>query len=312
MKNKNEIKTGFLVIIGIGLFIFGFSYLKSNDIFVSDRTFYSTYDDVEGVVNGTPVTVNGYPVGSITDISFFTNNRLLVKFRVENDIKFSVNSIAQIYETGLIGGKALAIIPAMDNSRVAVSLDTLKSSVAPGLTELVNEKLTPLQENIETMILSANDVLEKINSVFDDPTRNNLRTSVSDFSETITDLKETSAMIKSIVKSNKISINSSIENINNISSDLSSISNSIKSSDFELTLKNLKLSSDNLSTVLDNINNGNGSISKLISNDSLFNNLNDASKSIDLLLEDIRLNPKRYIHFSVFGKKNKPFQSNKN
>ena len=79
-----------------------------------------------------------------------------------------------------------------------------------------------------------------------------------------------------------------------------------------LTLKNLKLSSDNLSTVLDNINNGNGSISKLISNDSLFNNLNDASKSIDLLLEDIRLNPKRYIHFSVFGKKNKPFQSNKN
>ena len=163
MKNKNEIKTGLLVIIGIGLFIFGFSYLKSNDIFVSDRTFYSIYDDVEGVVNGTTVTVNGFPVGSITDISFFKNNSLLVKFRVENDIKFSVNSIAQIYETGLIGGKALAIIPAMDNSRVAVSLDTLKSSVAPGLTELVNDKLTPLQENIETMILSANDVLEKIN-----------------------------------------------------------------------------------------------------------------------------------------------------
>ena len=312
MKNKNEIKTGFLVIIGIGLFIFGFSYLKSNDIFVSDRTFYSIYEDVEGVVNGTPVTVNGFPVGSITDISFFKNNSLLVKFRIENDIKFSVNSLAQIYETGLIGGKALAIIPAMDNSRVAVSLDTLKSSVAPGLTELVNEKLTPLQENIETMILSANDVLEKINLVFDDPTRANLRTSVSDFSETISDLKETSAMIKSVVKSNKSSINNSIENINDISNNLSSFSNTINSSDLELTLKNLKSSSENLASVLENINNGNGSISKLISSDTLFNNLNDASKSIDLLLEDIRLNPKRYIHFSVFGKKNKPFQSNKN
>ena len=312
MKNKNEIKTGFLVIIGIGLFIFGFSYLKSNDIFVSDRTFYSIYEDVEGVVNGTPVTVNGFPVGSITDISFFKNNSLLVKFRIENDIKFSVNSLAQIYETGLIGGKALAIIPAMDNSRVAVSLDTLKSSVAPGLTELVNERLTPLQENIETMILSANDVLEKINLVFDDPTRANLRTSVSDFSETISDLKETSAMIKSVVKSNKSSINNSIENINDISNNLSSFSNTINSSDLELTLKNLKSSSENLASVLENINNGNGSISKLISSDTLFNNLNDASKSIDLLLEDIRLNPKRYIHFSVFGKKNKPFQSNKN
>ena len=67
---KNEVKTGLLVIAGIALFIFGYSYLKSNDLFVSDRTFYAVYDDVEGVVNGTPVTVNGFPVGSITDISF--------------------------------------------------------------------------------------------------------------------------------------------------------------------------------------------------------------------------------------------------
>jgi phospholipid/cholesterol/gamma-HCH transport system substrate-binding protein len=260
-------------------------------------------------VNGTPVTVNGFPVGSITNISFFKQNRLLVKFRVENDIKFSVNSLAQIYETGLIGGKALAIIPAMDNSRVAVSKDTLKSSVAPGLTDLVNEKLTPLQENIEMMIVSANNVLEKINSVFDDPTRSNLRTSVSDFSETISDLKETSVMIKSIVKTNKIAINNTIDNVNDLSEDLSSISNTINSSDLEKTLLNLKSSSENLSNVLENINNGDGSISKLISNDSLFTNLNNASNSIDLLLEDIRLNPKRYLHFSVFGKKNKPYIS---
>ena len=311
MKNKNEIKTGLLVIAGIALFIFGYSYLKSNDIFVSDRTFYSVYDDVEGVVNGTPVTVNGFPVGSITDISFHKQKKLLVKFRVENEIQFSVNSLAQIYETGLIGGKALAIIPAMDNSRVAVSKDTLKSSVAPGLTDLVNEKLTPLQENIEMMIVSANNVLDKINLVFDDPTRANLRTSVSDFSETISDLKETSKMVNSIVKSNKMSINNTLDNVNSLSKDLSSISNSIKSSDLETTLQNLKEISKNLSILLDDINNGNGSVSKLISNDSLFNNLNDASKSIDLLLEDIRLNPKRYIHFSIFGKKNQPYQNNK-
>ena len=269
------------------------------------------YDDVEGVVNGTPVTVNGFPVGSITDISFHKQNKLLVKFRVENEIQFSVNSLAQIYETGLIGGKALAIIPAMDNSRVAVSKDTLKSSVAPGLTDLVNEKLTPLQENIEMMIVSANNVLDKINLVFDDPTRANLRTSVSDFSETISDLKETSKMVNSIVKSNKMSINNTLDNVNSLSRDLSSISNSIKSSDLEITLQNLKESSKNLSILLYDINNGNGSVSKLISNDSLFNNLNDASKSIDLLLEDIRLNPKRYIHFSIFGKKNQPYQNNK-
>jgi phospholipid/cholesterol/gamma-HCH transport system substrate-binding protein len=160
------------------------------------------------------------------------------------------------------------------------------------------------------MIVSANNVLEKINSVFDDPTRSNLRTSVSDFSETISDLKETSVMIKSIVKTNKIAINNTIDNVKDLSEDLSAISNTINSSDLEKTLLNLKLSSENLSDVLENINNGDGSISKLISNDSLFNNLNNASKSIDLLLEDIRLNPKRYIHFSIFGKKNKPFEKN--
>ena len=309
MKNKNEIKTGVLVLLGIGLFVFGFSYLKSNDIFVSDRTFYAVYDDVEGVVNGTPVTVNGFPVGSIQNISFFKNNSLLVKFRVENDIKFSINSIAQIYETGLIGGKALGIIPANDNSRTAVYNDTLASSVAPGLTELVNEKLTPLQENIESMIVSANNVLDKVNSIFDDPTRANLRTSVSDFSETIKDLKETSKMIKSVVKSNKLSIDQTITNVLDISTDLSEISKTINQSELNTTMKNFKNSSEGLSRVLNNINEGNGTISKLIDNDSLFRNLNDASKSIDLLIEDIRLNPKRYIHFSVFGKKNKPVQA---
>tara|TARA_B100000795_G_scaffold131643_1_gene98252 strand:+ start:440 stop:1378 length:939 start_codon:yes stop_codon:yes gene_type:complete len=309
LKNKNEIKTGILVVLGIGLFIFGFSYLKSNDIFVSDRIFYAVYDDVEGVVKSTPVTVNGFPVGSIQDISFFKNNSLLVKFRVENDIKFSINSIAQIYETGLIGGKALAIIPANDNSRVAVYNDTLSSSVAPGLTELVNEKLTPLQENIESMIVSANNVLDKVNAIFDDPTRANLRTSVSDFSETIKDLKETSKMIKSVMKSNKLSIDQTITNVLDISTDLSEISKTINQSELSTTMKNFKNSSEGLSRVLNNINEGNGTISKLIDNDSLFQNLNDASKSIDLLIEDIRLNPKRYIHFSVFGKKNKPVQA---
>ena len=305
MKNKNEIKTGILVVIGIGLFIFGFSYLKSNDIFLGDRTFYAVYDDVEGVVNGTPVTVNGFPVGSIQDISFFKNNNLLVKFRVENDLTFSINSIAQIYETGLIGGKALSIIPANDNSRIAVSRDTLESSVAPGLTELVNEKLTPLQENIESMIVSANEVLSKVSLIFDDSTRTNLKTIVSDFTETIRDLKETSA----VLKSNKLNIDKIIDNALDISTDLSEISKTINQSELDLIIGNFKIFSNDLALILEKINDSNGTFSKLIENDTLFQNLNNASKSIDLLLEDIRLNPKRYIHFSIFGKKDKVYQS---
>ena len=309
MKINNEFKTGVLVVLGIGLFVFGFSYLKSNDIFVSDRTFYAVYSDVEGVVNGTPVTVNGLPVGNIQNISFFEGNSLLVKFRVENDIEFSINSIAQIYETGLIGGKALAIIPSKDKSRAAVSNDTLKSAIAPGLTDLVNKKITNLQDKIESMVMSADSVLYKINRVFDDSTRSNLRKSVSDFNLTIGELKETSSMIKTIVQSNKSSVDVTISNVSKISNDLSKISSSLNNGSLDSTLANFKKSSEDLSIILKDMNRGEGTISKLITNDSLFNNLNNASKSIDLLLEDIRLNPKRYIHFSVFGKKNKPYES---
>jgi len=309
LKINNEVKTGILVLLGIGLFIFGFSYLKSNDIFVTDRTFYAVYSDVEGVVNGTPVTVNGLPVGSIQKISFHNGNKLLVKFRVENDIEFSINSLAQIYETGLIGGKALAIIPSNDKSRKAVTSDTLKSSIAPGLTDLVNKKITNLQVKIESMVMSADSVLFKINRVFDDSTRTNLRNSVSDFNYTIAELKETSSAINDIVKSNKSRVDLTIGNVSKISKDLSNITSSLTNSDLDITLANFKKSSDNLSSILSNINNGEGTISKLIVNDSLFNNLNEASRSIDLLLEDIRLNPNRYIHFSLFGKKNKPYKS---
>ena len=309
MKFTNEVKTGILVIFGIGLFVFGFSYLKSNDIFVSDRTFYAIYDDVEGVVNGTPVTINGYPVGSIQNISFYKGTKLLVKFRIENDIEFSINSSAQIYETGLIGGKALAIIPTNDKSRLAISNDTLSSSIAPGLTDLVNKQITNLQIKIESMVMSADSVLYKINRVFDDSTRSNLRKTVSDFNFTITELKETSSMIKTIVESNKSNVDLTIGNVSKISNDLSSISSALNDGGLDITLANFKKSSESLSALLNNINSGKGSISKLIKNDSLFDNLNNASKSIDLLLEDIRINPKRYIHFSVFGKKNKPYKS---
>ncbi len=309
MKINNEIKTGILAIFAIGLFVFGFSYLKSNDIFVSDRTFYAVYSDVEGVVNGTPVTVNGFPVGSVQKISFYNNKDLLIKFRVENDIKFSKNSLAQIYETGLIGGKAIAILPANDNARIAITNDTLKTSIAPGLTDLVNKQITNLQDKIESMIMSADSVLHKINRVFDDSTRVSLRNSVSGFNQTISDLKATSSLIKSIVESNKSDIDLTLNNVTDISKDLSDFSSTLNNSGFDQTLINFKKSSEDLSEILKDINRGQGTITKLINNDSLFNNLNDASKSIDLLLEDIRLNPNRYIHFSIFGKKNKPYKS---
>ena len=308
MKLSNEIKTAILVLSGILMFIVGFSYLKSNNIFSSDRTFFAIYDDIEGVSVGTPVTVSGFNVGSIQDISFYQNTMdILVKFRVENKVKFSKNSVAQIYETGLIGGKALAILP--NNGPLAQSGDTLRSSIAPGLTELVNDKLSPLQEKIESTFVSADSLLKNINNVLDVNSQNQIKESFSQLSDLAINLKESAENLNSIINSNEIKINDIVSNVDNFSSNFSSLSNSF--SDVEVIIGNLTKTSNNLNSIIDEISSGEGSFNQLIYDDSMIKSLNEASNNLNLLMEDLRLNPKRYVHFSLFGKKNKEYQSKK-
>ena len=308
MKLSNEIKTAILVLSGMLMFIVGFSYLKSNNIFSSDRTFFAIYDDIEGVSVGTPVTVSGFNVGSIQDISFYQNTMdILVKFRVENKVKFSKNSVAQIYETGLIGGKALAILP--NNGPLAQSGDTLRSSIAPGLTELVNDKLSPLQEKIESTFVSADSLLKNINNVLDVNSQNQIKESFSQLSDLAVNLKESAENLNSIINSNEIKINDIVSNVDNFSSNFSSLSNSF--SDVEVIMGNLTKTSNNLNSIIDEISSGDGTFNQLIYDDSMIKSLNEASNNLNLLMEDLRLNPKRYVHFSLFGKKNKEYQNKK-
>ena len=207
MKLSYEIKTGILVLTGIILFIIGFSYLKSNDVFITDRIFYAVYDDVEGVSKGTPVTISGFNVGSVQDIEFYKNSsKLLLKFRVENEFNFSSESIAQIYETGLIGGKAVAVIPKYGNE-LARSGDTLQSDIAPGLTELVNDRLSPLQDKIESMVVSADSVLISLNAVLNTEAKLEIQSTIENFSSTVADLKTSASTLDEILDNNKNQIN---------------------------------------------------------------------------------------------------------
>tara|TARA_Y200000002_G_scaffold252072_1_gene208806 strand:- start:439 stop:1314 length:876 start_codon:yes stop_codon:yes gene_type:complete len=287
------------------MFIIGFSYLKGNHVFISDRTFYAIYDDVEGISKGTPVTISGFNVGSIQNIEFFNDSqKLLVKFRVENKINFSKNSIAQIYETGLIGGKALAVIS--KPGIVAKSGDTLSSAIAPGLTELVNDKLSPLQEKIESTFVSADSLLIAINNILNNQTQSNIKNTFEDLSETVENVKFSTTKFENLLTENENKISNTINSIAITSSNLANFSNSF--ADLEKTIENFSKTSDNLNLILSEISSGNGTFNKLIFDDSIINSLNSASDNINLLLEDLRLNPKRYVHFSLFGKKNKPYE----
>ena len=305
VKLSYEIKTGILVLTGIILFIIGFSYLKSNDVFITDRIFYAVYEDVEGVSKGTPVTISGFNVGSVQDIEFYKNSsKLLLKFRVENEFNFSSESIAQIYETGLIGGKAVAVIPKYGNE-LARSGDTLQSDIAPGLTELVNDRLSPLQDKIESMVVSADSVLISLNAVLNTEAKLEIQSTIENFSSTVADLKTSAGTLDEILDNNKNQINNIISNVNQTSNELAGLSGSF--SDLSIVISNLSESSENIEKIISEISEGEGSLNKLVFDDALINSLDAASKNINLLIKDLRLNPKRYVHFSLFGKKNKPY-----
>ena len=309
LKFSNEIKTALLFIFGLSLFFIGFSYLKSNDVFVSDRLFYGIYDNTEGLLNGTPVTINGYEVGSVENSKLmYPDGKILVTFRVENDFPFSKNSIAQIYESGLIGGKALAIIPAFDDVAKAQSGDTLQTAVAPGLTDLVNEKLSPLQEKIESMIVHADSVLISFKNVMDAERQEALRQSIDRFSETTAALTTLTNALNSSVNDSDGALNNTFDALARASENAAAITDSLQQAPLAATIRMLENSAINLSDITSKVSAGEGTLGKLVQSDSLVNALNDTNLQVQLLLQDMRLNPKRYVHFSLFGKKDKAYK----
>ena len=308
MNFSNEVKTALLFIFGIALFLIGFSYLKSNDVFVSDRVFYGVYNNTEGLVNGTPVTINGYTVGAVESSELLQpSGKILVTFRVENDFPFSKNSTAQIYESGLIGGKALAVVPAFDNAPLAAHHDTLQTSVAPGLTDLVNEKLSPLQEKIESMIVHADSVLIAFNNVLDTQRQEALRQSLDQFNETTAALTALTSSLNSSISDQDGALNKTFNALERVSVNAAAITDSIQQAPLSATLRSLEQTATNLTVITSKIKAGEGTVGKLVQSDSLANALNETNLQVQLLLQDMRLNPKRYVHFSLFGKKDKDY-----
>ncbi len=313
MKFSNEIKTALLFIFGISLFFIGYSYLKSNDVFVSDRQFFGVYDNTEGLLNGTPVTINGYEVGSVENSKLmYPDAKILVTFRVENDFPFSKNSIAQIYESGLIGGKALAIIPVFDDALDAEHGDTLQTSVAAGLTDLVNEKLSPLQEKIESMIVHADSVLISFKNVMDTQRQEALRQSIDQFSETTAALSTLTNTLSSSINDTDGALNNTFDALARASENAAAITDSLQQAPLAATIRMLEDSAINLSDITNKVSAGEGTLGNLVQSDSLVNALNETNVQVQLLLQDMRLNPKRYVHFSLFGKKNKTYEKPEN
>ncbi|WP_165748579.1 MlaD family protein [Cellulophaga sp. Z1A5H] len=304
MKISREIKTGIIVVGGILLFLMGFSYLKSSSLFDNDKMFYAVYNNVGGLQTGTPVSINGYNVGKVNGIRFKDDSgQLLVTFSVSNEFEFSNQSRAELYDTGIIGGKGIQIIPMFDGAAMAKSGDTLLSSIKPGLTDLVQKNLAPLQHKIEGAVSNADSLLINFNQILDAKTKNDLRESISGLNALVKSFQGSATALNGILVDNKGSLDTSVQNLETMTGNFKLLSDSISKAGLATTLKSLESTMTSLDLMLAKVEKGDGTLGKLMTDEELYTNLANSSKELDLLLQDFRLNPKRYVNVSVFGKK---------
>ena len=310
MKISREIKTAILVIASILLFIWGYSFLKGKDLFSTYKTYYVEYDNVEGLTKSAPVTINGLAIGKVSSIVINpTSGKLVVELQITTDFPISSTSIATIYEPGLIGGKQIAIEPDFNNKTLALDGQNFKGAIKLSLTSSIQEKLVPLQEKFDKVMVEVDQLLTGVNNILDKKSQENLKTSLSELSQTMVEIHATSASASSILNDNKADLKGVITNFKKVSVDFAKISDSLNRADLGKTVKNLNKTLAKVDGLMLDLQSGKGTVGKLLKDEALYTNLKATTKEMELLLKDVRLYPTRYINVSVFGKKNKPYVS---
>ncbi|HEX8575836.1 MAG TPA: MlaD family protein [Flavobacterium sp.] len=310
MKLTREIKTAILVISSILLFIWGYSFLRGRDLFNDYKTLYVQYDNVEGLGVSSPVTLNGLVIGKIETITInTTTGKLVVQIQIKTDFPISKTSIAQIYSPSPIGGKQIALVPDMNNKVLVENGDFLRSTVKPSLLDSFSGQIDPLKTKLERVLDNADGLLTNVNEVLDPKTKDNLKSSIENLNKTLAEFSEASQSVNRLLSDNKDKLNSSISNFEKVSGNFSKLSDTLAKANIGRAVKNLERTLANVNSIVNNLESGKGTMGKLLKDDKLYNNFTRSSKELELLLQDVRLNPTRYINISVFGKKNKPYKA---
>ena len=304
MRLSKEIKAAFFVLSTILLFIFGFNYLKGSSILDKQKTIYAVYDEVDGLLVGANVMINGLSIGNVTELDFLPKStKIIVTLKVKDKLSFSSKSTASIYETGVLGGLAISIEPVFERESIVKTGDTLMSSVRPGLTELINRQIEPLSRQLQSTITSVDSIFTGASNVLNRQTQEEIKESISVLTSAIKAINSSSLIIEETLTSKNTQINNTLDNIENISSNLSNVSDKLNSFGLSSLLSNLEVSVDGISSIVDKLDSDNSTLGKLINEDEVYNNLNSSIESLNILINDIKANPKKYVHFSVFGRK---------
>lgn len=316
MKISNEVKIGILGVAALALLFFGYNFMKGQDIFNPDNTYYARYDAVDGLAVSNFVKIKGLNVGRVT--KFFLerkkNGKVLVQFTVKDDIKIPKGSIARIVSADLLGTKAVDL--QLDTTKIFYADgDTLMSDVQESLTQSVQAEILPVKEKAENLLASIDSVLTIIKSVFNEQTTDDIKKSVSSITETLNHINHSAESVEGLLDKNTTRIDRIFANIESISlmlkdneqnisavlSNLNNITDTLAKSNLRQAIANAQDVLEHTADILDKINKGQGSAGMLINDDKLYNNLEATTKDLDLLMQDMKANPSRYVHFSIFG-----------
>ena len=316
-KLSKEFKSGFIFLLAIVFLVYGLKYLKGLNVFQSNKPYYAIYDDIDGLQVGSSIRLNGFNVGMVNNIVLSNNNKLLVTLNINSVDSIPKNSVCKIVNQDLMGTKGVSLVLGKSDL-FAKPGDTLQSGIENSLQDEVNAQILPLKNKAEELIGSVDSLLTVVAAVLNKNTRKNLSNSIKSLDETFSILSQTMIKVDSMVYNNDKRVSKIILNLESITTNLNDSNSGIKPILYNLSLISDSLSNSNIGSLVENINNisnninsGSGSLTKLMKDDKLYNNLEKSTSELAELIEDIKNNPKRYVNFSILGGTNKSYEKKK-
>lgn len=315
MRISKEVKTGAVVILTLVGFYSLYNFLKGKNLFAAGNTYYIKYDDVSGLAPSKPVSVNGLRVGRVDEIQIKDQQSpiyFVVKISLERDIDFSKNTIAEIYEPGIMSGPEIRLLLDYQGPK-AQNEDTLRALVKPSLTSMFSKEFEPTKRKLDSLLVSVNSTMTSVDKLLDEENRQslknvlkNLDATVVSFNGTAQSITRTSDNANALIGENKEQIRNTLASAEQTMAKFGTMADKINNLELEKIIKNFEEASVSLNTVLNKINSGEGTLGAMMNDKQLYDNLTQTSKTLDELLVDLKENPNRYVQFSIFGKKQKP------
>jgi phospholipid/cholesterol/gamma-HCH transport system substrate-binding protein len=263
---------------------------------------------VGGLQSGTAVSLNGFSVGTIDDIAFLDETgKLMVAFTITTDLPIPADSKAELYDTSVLGGKGLQIVLGTPGSAIAQNGDTLTSIVKIGMTDRITELMEPLEAKVNSAIVETDLLMKNLNQLLDSDSQALLRETLNNFSETSASLKVITQNVSENLAANEKALGTILESTAELTSNLSSVSETLNDADLQGLIADLNTSVSATKEILEGVKNGEGSVGQIFTNQELYLSLQENLSQLEWLLQDLRLNPKRYLTVSVFGKKQKDY-----